>query len=151
MKKQLEPTFGKTYKHPELGPCTVMFMAKHSETDEPMVIYSSNLYGENYATRLSAWLKTTKKVKSEYEKEPESIVVQYPEPGLEYRHYKGGKYLVHMMATNTETDEAMVVYQSLYFGSNHVRPLSMWFESVTVPKEKRRLSYTTTRFQLIKP
>lgn len=44
------------------------------------------------------------------------------------------------MATHSETGEAMVVYQSLIFGSIFVRPLSLWnswVEEVGVPSIKR--------------
>ena len=45
----------------------------------------------------------------------------YPEPGKRYKHYKGGTYEVITLATHTETNEAMVVYKSLLFGSIYVR------------------------------
>lgn len=64
----------------------------------------------------------------------------YPERGDMYSHYKGGKYKVLTMATHSETGEAMVVYQSLIFGSIFVRPLSLWnswVEEVGVPSIKR--------------
>lgn len=53
-------------------------------------------------------------------------------PGDIYRHYKGGKYKVITLANHSETQEPMVVYQSLSFGSTHVRPLEMWDEEVEV-------------------
>ena len=71
--------------------------------------------------------------------------VNYPQIGKTYRHYKGGLYKVITMATHSETDEAVVVYQSLLFGSFHVRPLSMWYDKVNLGK-----SYSqNTRFELL--
>jgi hypothetical protein len=51
---------------------------------------------------------------------------KYPIIGGLYRHYKGGLYEVISMATHTETNEVVVVYKSIHFGSVHVRPLSSW-------------------------
>jgi hypothetical protein len=61
-----------------------------------------------------------------------TIFTKYPEVGALYRHYKGGKYKVITLAKHSETDETMVVYQSIHFGSMHVRPLNMWFEEVEI-------------------
>jgi hypothetical protein len=55
---------------------------------------------------------------------------QYPKLGIPYYHYKGGVYEVLSLAKHTETNEDMVVYKSLLFGSIYVRPLSMWFDDV---------------------
>ena len=53
-----------------------------------------------------------------------------PEPGR-YRHFKGGEYELMYIATNSETEEKMVVYRALYGeGGIWVRPLSMWSEMV---------------------
>jgi hypothetical protein len=62
-------------------------------------------------------------------------VIRYPEPNKKYRHYKGGLYKILTLAKHSETNEDMVVYQSLLFGSIHVRPLTMWFEEITVDGE----------------
>jgi len=70
--------------------------------------------------------------------------VRYPEIGRTYLHYKGGKYRVISLATHSETDEVMVVYRSIMFGSVHVRPLSMWFDSVVTEGGTAR-----ERFELI--
>lgn len=40
-----------------------------------------------------------------------------------YRHYKGGIYSCHGLATHTETKEVCVVYRHVS-GSLHLRPLS---------------------------
>lgn len=50
-------------------------------------------------------------------------------PGDVYGHYKGGVYEVITMATHTETQEQMVVYRSLVFGTIYVRPYSVWREA----------------------
>lgn len=76
-----------------------------------------------------------------------STAVRYPKPGESYRHYKGGEYRVITLAEHSETKEVMVVYQSILFGSFHVRPLSMWFEKVMVIE--RGLEEETERFVLI--
>lgn len=64
-------------------------------------------------------------------------MINYPEPGAKYKHYKGGLYEVITLATHTESTEAMVVYKSLLFGSIYVRPLNVWNEDVADSKEKR--------------
>lgn len=48
-----------------------------------------------------------------------------------YRHFKGSEYRVLCLATHSETEETMVVYQKLY--GDHgiwVRPVEMWNEMV---------------------
>lgn len=48
-----------------------------------------------------------------------------------YRHFKGGEYTVHGVATHSETGEQLVVYTPLYgAGGMWVRPLSMFLETV---------------------
>lgn len=47
-----------------------------------------------------------------------------------WQHYKGGNYEIVTLAVDTETDERVVVYQSISFGSVHVRPLAIWEEMV---------------------
>ncbi|WP_409423742.1 DUF1653 domain-containing protein [Pseudoalteromonas sp. RW-H-Ap-1] len=51
-------------------------------------------------------------------------------PGL-YQHYKGPQYKVIHVATHSETEEQLVIYQALYgeFGI-WARPLSMFTETV---------------------
>lgn len=48
-----------------------------------------------------------------------------------YRHFKGNEYRVLYLARHSETEEWMVVYQTLY-GDREiwVRPASMWNETV---------------------
>jgi len=62
-------------------------------------------------------------------------VIRYPEPNKRYKHYKGGLYKVLKLAKHTETNEDMVVYESVLFGTVYVRPLRMWFEDVNVDGE----------------
>ena len=45
-----------------------------------------------------------------------------------YRDFQGGIYKFITRATNTETLEDMVVYQSIETGEFWVRPASMFFE-----------------------
>lgn len=48
-----------------------------------------------------------------------------------YRHFKGGEYTVHGVATHSETREQLVVYTPLYGeGGLWVRPLAMFLETV---------------------
>lgn len=50
-----------------------------------------------------------------------------------YRHYKGKEYAVIGIARHSETEEPMVVYQTLYGSFDWwVRPLSMFLETVTM-------------------
>lgn len=63
----------------------------------------------------------------------------YPEPNKLYRHYKGGLYKVLFLSKNTETQEILVNYQSLHFGSYHSRPLESWNETAIIDgKEEKR-------------
>lgn len=51
-------------------------------------------------------------------------------PGI-YQHFKGNYYRLLAIASHSETQEPMVVYQALYgdYGI-WVRPLSMWEETI---------------------
>lgn len=66
------------------------------------------------------------------------------QPGL-YRHYKGPEYRVYGVATHSESEEQVVVYQALYgdYGL-WVRPLSMFRETVEIDGE------ILPRFALVK-
>lgn len=57
-------------------------------------------------------------------------MINYPIPGNTYRHYKGGLYEVITLSTHTETNEPLVIYKSLLFGSVYARPLDSWNEKV---------------------
>ena len=54
----------------------------------------------------------------------------YPKPGEKYHHYKGGQYEVICMCNHTETNEPLVIYKSLSFGSQYARPFSEWNDQV---------------------
>lgn len=60
----------------------------------------------------------------------ENVWVRYPKVGKKYSHYKGGLYEVLTLAKHSETDEILVIYKSILFGSVHARPLSMWFDVI---------------------
>lgn len=62
--------------------------------------------------------------------------MNYPEPNRIYRHYKGGLYEVLFLSKHTETDDILVNYKSLHFGSYYSRPLNSWNE-LTEDKLKR--------------
>jgi len=73
----------------------------------------------------------------------EKELKRYPEVGRIYQHYKGGKYEVLTMASHSETNEPLVIYKSLHFGSVYARPLTMWFDGINLG------TYEVTRFTLI--
>ena len=55
-------------------------------------------------------------------------------PGL-YRHFKGNLYRVLMLATHTETEEPMVVYQAMYGeGKLWTRPLDLFAAKVDMER-----------------
>jgi hypothetical protein len=61
-----------------------------------------------------------------------------------YRHYKGAEYQVLLVATHSETEEPLVVYQALYGERGYwARPLAMFTETVTVDGRER------PRFELV--
>lgn len=54
-----------------------------------------------------------------------------PKPGEIYTHFKGNRYEVMSIATDTETDEQQVVYKALYGeGQIFVRPLDLFMSTV---------------------
>ena len=62
-----------------------------------------------------------------------------------YQHYKGQLYQVLHVATHSETQEKLVVYQCLYGDySLWVRPLEMFTESITLDDDREQ-----ERFKLI--
>ena len=65
----------------------------------------------------------------------------HPRPGV-YEHFKGARYLVLTTARHSETEEALVVYRTLYGDySTWVRPVSMFVEHV------ERDGYSGPRFR----
>lgn len=51
--------------------------------------------------------------------------------GREFVHFKGKRYQLLDFAKNSETEELMVVYRTLYGAMEHwVRPAKMFFETV---------------------
>ncbi|MFQ1044454.1 DUF1653 domain-containing protein [Acinetobacter variabilis] len=62
-----------------------------------------------------------------------------------YQHYKGKLYQVLHVATHSETEEKLVVYQCLYGNySIWVRPLSMFTESINTSDDRE-----VERFKLV--
>lgn len=62
-----------------------------------------------------------------------------------YQHYKGQLYQVLHVATHSETQEKLVVYQCLYGDySIWVRPLDMFTEHITLDDDREQ-----ERFKLI--
>lgn len=65
-------------------------------------------------------------------------------PAGRYRHYKGPEYKVLMVATHSETEERLVIYQALYGEYGYwARPLTMFTETVVVDGVER------PRFELV--
>lgn len=67
-----------------------------------------------------------------------------PELGAVYMHFKGGSYRVHHMAKSADTQEDMVIYESLTHGGFWARRLDDWNEHVVKPN----YSYEGPRFVL---
>ena len=59
-----------------------------------------------------------------------------------YQHFKGGEYKVLGVAKHSETQEELVVYQSLKDGGMWVRPKEMFADIVDKPE----LDYKGPRF-----
>ncbi len=56
-----------------------------------------------------------------------------------YKHYKGDMYLVEDIGYNSETNEKMVIYRSLYGdGKLWIRPYDMFFDEVNKNGQKYR-------------
>jgi hypothetical protein len=69
----------------------------------------------------------------------------YPLPGDIWSHYKGGIYEVVCLSMHTETEETLITYKSVPFGTHYTRPFSMREESVMIGSISER-----PRFSLIK-
>lgn len=67
-----------------------------------------------------------------------------PNTGELWSHYKGGVYEILTVAQHTETEEWLVVYQSMGYTVPHIRPLLMWNETVA-----DRKGALMSRFELI--
>ena len=56
--------------------------------------------------------------------------MQLIEIGKRYRHYKGNEYKIIALAKHSETNEEMVIYQSIATNDIWARPKRMWNEIV---------------------
>lgn len=59
-KSKRKPIPGRLYNHYKGGIYEVLHLAKHSETDEDLVIYQSKHYGSYHARPLSMWFDKVK-------------------------------------------------------------------------------------------
>ena len=59
--------------------------------------------------------------------------------GKTYKHYKGNIYKIIAIAKHSETEEEMVIYQSVKNGDVWARPKKMWNEIVN---ENGQLRFT---------
>ena len=65
-----------------------------------------------------------------------------------YRHFKGNKYIVEVVAIDSETDEYLVIYRALYGeGLLYARPMKMFLGAVD--REKYPDVKQKWRFELI--
>lgn len=76
------------------------------------------------------------------------MIKSYPQPKEKYQHYKGGQYEVICMCNHTDTNEPLVIYKSLSFGSHYARPFSEWYNQVDTRKFGGK-DYTVLRFEKI--
>ena len=51
--------------------------------------------------------------------------------GKTYKHYKGNIYKIIALGNHSETEEDMIVYQSIKNGDVWIRPKKMWNEKIT--------------------
>lgn len=76
------------------------------------------------------------------------LIKTYPKPSEKYQHYKGGQYEVICMCNHTDTNEPLVIYKSLSFGSQYARPFSEWYNEVDTRKFAGR-ELSVKRFEKI--
>lgn len=63
------PDPGKKYRHYKGGLYEVLFLSKHTETGEVLVIYKSIHFGSFYARPLESWNEKTPEGKNRFELE----------------------------------------------------------------------------------
>jgi hypothetical protein len=78
-------------------------------------------------------------------KEEHIVAESVIQPGQIYRHFKGGRYEIILLATDTETDAEMVVYRALNTGRYFVRSAAM-FRSPKVFEDGRQVERFVLEF-----
>ena len=70
-----------------------------------------------------------------------------PLVGRLYRHWKGDIYKFLHLAVSTNTNEDLVIYKSVNYGTYYARPLTEW-NDITVTKENNNGQRDIRRFEL---
>ena len=71
--------------------------------------------------------------------------------GKVVRHFKGNYYYIEDVCTDSETQEATIIYKNLYHREDSnvwARPAKMFFEEID-PKRKDNITKQKTRFQVV--
>ena len=131
------------YKHFKGGYVSVLFVAKHSDRDEQLVVYQGLNNGKYYARPVTSFLDIVENadgekvgrfafadsddiselLKNEFESN-NSVT-----PGV-YRHYKGGYVLVYFTAKHSDRDEILTIYKGLNNGEYYARTVESFTDSI---------------------
>ena len=71
--------------------------------------------------------------------------------GKVVRHFKGNYYYIEDVCTDSETEEATIIYKNIYHREDSnvwARPAKMFFEEID-PKRKDNITKQKTRFQVV--
>lgn len=131
------------YKHFKGGYVSVLFMAKHSDRDEHLVVYQGLNNGKYYARPVESFEeivetslgeKVGRFVSAENEDIRELLKNEFESDTLissgVYRHYKGGYVLVYFTAKHSDRDEVLTIYKGLNDGKCYARPIESFTGSI---------------------